>query len=63
MKVGNLVYFSNKHLCYDYERLRGQYGVLLEQIDIPNGTYVVRGWRALFDEKIIFLYENDISPA
>lgn len=61
-KPGNLVYFSAEHLAYDYEILRDQYGLLLEQQDIdlkPGG--VERCWRVLFGEKNILLYESDIS--
>ena len=62
MKVGNLVYFCAEHLAYDYEILRGRYGLLLEQLDIdlkPGG--VERCWRVLFGEKNIVVYESDIS--
>lgn len=63
MKPGNLVYFSNKMLPYDYAQLQGQYGILLERVDIPtsnNGKFV-KGWRTLWGDQIKFVYENDIS--
>ena len=45
MKPGNLVYFSNKYLPYDYAQLQGQYGLLLERVDIPtsNNDQFVKG--------------------
>ena len=63
MKPGNLVYFSAKHLAYDFEQLRGQYGLLLERVDIPtnNNDRFVKGWRSLWGDKIHFIYENDLS--
>jgi hypothetical protein len=36
MKVGDLVYFSAQHLAFDFEQLRGQYGLLLQYLDIPG---------------------------
>lgn len=63
MKPGNLVYFSNKYLPYDYAQLQGQYGLLLERVDIPtsNNDKFVKGWRSLWGEKIIFIYEKDLT--
>ena len=63
MKPGNLVYFSAKHLAYDFEQLRGQYGLLLERVDIPtsNNDKFVKGWRTLWGEQIKFVYEKDLS--
>ena len=63
MKPGNLVYFSAKHLAYDFEQLRGQYGLLLERVDIPtsNNDKFVKGWRSLWGDQIHFIYENDLS--
>ena len=63
MKPGNLVYFSNKYLPYDYAQLQGQYGILLERVDIPtsNNDKFVKGWRSLWGEKIIFIYEKDLT--
>lgn len=62
MKPGNLVYFSNKYLPYDYAQLLG-YGLLLERVDIPtsNNDKFVKGWRTLWGEQIKFVYENDLS--
>lgn len=62
MKVGDLVRFSSNHLAYDFEQLRDKYGLLLEYIDIPGKhgkTY--RGWKTLWGEKYITVYEQDIS--
>ncbi len=62
MKPGDLVYFSAKSLAYDFEQLRGQYGLLLEYIDIPgkeSKTY--RGWKTLWGERKMTVYEEDIS--
>ena len=63
MKPGNLVYFSNKYLPYDYAQLLGQYGLLLERVDIPtnNNDRFVKGWRSLWGDQIIFIYEKDLS--
>lgn len=67
MKPGDLVYFSAKHLAYGYEQLRGQYGLLLEYIDIPGiditgkGDTKYRGWKTLWGEKKLIVYEDDIS--
>lgn len=63
MNPGNLVYFSNKYLPYDYAQLQGQYGLLLEKVAIPtsNNDKFVIGWRALWGDQIIFIYEKDLS--
>lgn len=63
MKPGNLVYFSNKYLLYDYAQFQGQYGLLLERVDIPtnNNNRFVKGWRSLWGDQIHFIYENDLS--
>jgi len=63
MKPGDLVYFSAKSLAYDFEQLRGQYGLLLERVDIPsrNNDGFVKGWRTLWGEQIRFVYEMDLS--
>lgn len=63
MKPGNLVYFSNKYLPYHYAQLQGQYGLLLERVDIPtsNNDKFVKGWRTLWGEQIKFVYEKDLS--
>ena len=63
MKPGNLVYFSNKYLPYDYAQLQGQYGLLLERVDLPTGNNdkFVKGWRTLWGEQIKFVYEKDLS--
>ena len=62
MKPGDLVYFSAKHLAYDFDQLRGQYGLLLEYIDIPGkGDTKYRGWKTLWGEKKLIVYENDLS--
>ena len=63
MKPGNLVYFSKKYLLYDYAQLQGQYGLLLERVDIPtsNNDKFVKGWRTLWGEQIKFVYEKDLS--
>ena len=63
MKPGNLVYFSKKYLLYDYAQLQGQYGLLLERVDIPtsNNDKFVKGWRSLWGDQIHFIYENDLS--
>ena len=62
MKPGNLVYFSAKHLAYDFEQLRGQYGLLLEYIDIPGkGDIKYHGWKTLWGERKMTVYEEDIS--
>ena len=63
MKPGNLVYFSKKYLLYDYAQLQGQYGLLLERVDIPtsNNDKFVKGWRTLWGEQIKFFYEKDLS--
>lgn len=52
MKPGDLVYFSSKHLAYDFEQLRGQYGLLLEYVEIggrEGQKYKV--WKTLWGEK------------
>ncbi len=63
MKPGNLVYFSNKLLPYDYDKLKGQYGLLIQRIDIPssNNDRFVKCWRTLWGDEIYFIYENDLS--
>ena len=62
MKPGNLVYFSAKHLAYDFEQLRGQYGLLLEYINIPGkGKKTYPGWKTLWGETVMTVYEEDIS--
>lgn len=62
MKVGDLVYFSSQHLAYDFEQLRGQYGLLLEYVELPGRdgkTY--KGWKTLWGEKKLTVWEQDIS--
>jgi len=62
MKVGDLVYFSSEHLAYDFEQLRGQWGLLLECFEIPGRegkTY--KGWKTLWGEKILIVLEQDIA--
>ncbi len=62
MKVGDLVYFSATQLAFDFEQLRGLYGLLLEYVEIPGRegkTY--RGWKTLWGEKPITVFENDIA--
>ncbi|NDB84531.1 MAG: hypothetical protein EB127_17785 [Alphaproteobacteria bacterium] len=62
MKVGDLVYFSSQHLAFDFEQLRGQYGLLLEYVEIPGRdgkTY--KGWKTLWGEKKLTVWEQDIS--
>ena len=62
MKVGDLVYFSSQHLAYDFEQLRGQYGLLLEYVEIggrEGQTY--KGWKTLWGEKKLTVWEQDIS--
>ena len=62
MKPGDLVYFSAKHLPYDFEQLRGQYGLLLEYIDLPGrGDITYPGWKTLWGETKLIVYENDLS--
>lgn len=49
-------------LPYDYAQLQGQYGILLEKVIISTGSdNFVIGWRSLWEHKIIFIYENDLS--
>jgi len=61
-KPGNLVYFSAIRLAYDYEILRNQYGLLLEQLDIDlKPDYIERCWITLFGEKKVVVYESDMS--
>ncbi len=62
MKVGDLVYFSSLHLAFDFEQLRGQYGLLLEYVELPGRdgkTY--KGWKTLWGEKKLTVWEQDIS--
>lgn len=62
MKPGDLVYFSSKHLAYDFEQLRGQYGLLLEYVEIggrEGQKYKV--WKTLWGEKKLTVWEQDIS--
>jgi hypothetical protein len=62
MKVGDLVYFSSQHLAFDYEQLRGQYGLLLEYVAIPaREGKTFKAWKTLWGEKRITVYEQDIS--
>lgn len=62
MKPGNLVYFSNKMLPYDYAQLQGQYGILLERVDIPTSPHgFVIGWRILWGDQIKFIYQECLS--
>jgi len=62
MKPGDLVYFSSKYLPYDFEKLRGQYGLLLEYIDLPGrGDITYPGWKTLWGETKLTVLESDIS--
>lgn len=62
MKVGDLVYFSSKHLAYDFDQLRGQYGLLLEYMELPGrGDKVYPSWEVLWGEKTLIVYEQDIT--
>jgi hypothetical protein len=62
MKQGDLVYFSAKSLAYDFEKVREQYGILLEYINIPGkGNKTYPGWKTLWGETVMTVYEEDIS--
>lgn len=62
MKQGDLVYFSAKSLAYDFEKVREQYGILLEYINIPGkGNKTYPGWKTLWGERKMTVYEEDIS--
>ncbi len=62
MKPGDLVYFSAQHLAFDFEQLRGQYGLLLEYVEISGrGDKTYRGWKTLWGEKKLTVWEQDIS--
>ena len=62
MKPGNLVYFSNKYLPYDFEKLRQYYGLLLEYVDLPGrGDITYPGWKTLWGETKLIVLESDIS--
>ena len=62
MKQGDLVYFSAQHLAFDFEQLRGQYGLLLQYLDIPGRDGIAYpSWRTLWGEKLLIVYQKDIS--
>ncbi len=62
MKPGDLVYFSSEHLAYDFQQLRGLHGLLLEYVEIPGrGDKTYRGWKTLWGERKLTVWEQDIS--
>lgn len=66
MKVGDLVYFSDRgNAMFSYkDNIKNQYGLLLEYKDIPalSGEKVTwRIWKVLFGETISAIYEGDLS--
>mgnify|MGYP007077675169 CR=1 FL=1 len=66
MKVGDLVYFSDRGnaMFLIKDNIKNQYGLLLEYKDIPalSGEKVTwRIWNVLFGETISVIYEGDLS--
>jgi hypothetical protein len=66
MKVGDLVYFSDRGnaMFLIKGNIKNQYGLLLEYKDIPalSGEKVTwRIWNVLFGETISVIYEGDLS--
>ena len=66
MKVGDLVYFSDRGnaMFLIKDNIKNQYGLLLEYKDIPalSGEKVTwRIWNVLFGETISVIYEDDLS--
>lgn len=66
MKVGDLVYFSDRGnaMFLIKDNIKNQYGLLLEYKDIPDlsGEKVTwRIWNVLFGETISVIYEGDLS--
>jgi hypothetical protein len=66
MKVGDLVYFSDRGnaMFLIKDNIKNQYGLLLEYKDIPalSGKKVTwRIWNVLFGETISVIYEGDLS--
>ena len=77
MKQGDLVYFSDRgnamflikdNIKNRYSSQSGllpeyeQYGILLEYINIPGkGNKTYPGWKTLWGETVMTVYEEDIS--
>ena len=66
MKVGDLVYFSDRGnaMFLIKDNIKNQYGLLLEYKDIPalsGGKVTWRIWNVLFGETISVIYEGDLS--
>lgn len=63
MKVGDLVVFSNRQLRFDFERLSGMVGILLEEHPrTPEfGFSGPAGWTVLWPHGALLMHDLDIS--